>query len=155
AELVDGSVVRGETNISKVGGSIKRVYLEPQGCKPMPAALAAIAAADVITIGPGSLYTSLLPPILVDRVADAIAEAKAIKIFVSNLMTQPGETDGLNARQHIEKFAEYAPQIAFDFLIVNNGPLSKTQLEKYTEEGAKQIGVHGSIQQDTIEGAEI
>ena len=155
AELDDGSIVRGETNISKVGGSIQRLYLEPQGCKPMPAALTAIEAADVITIGPGSLYTSLLPPILVDGVADAVAASRAVKIFVCNLMTQPGETDGLTARQHLEKFSEYAPQIAFDFLIVNNGQLSKTQLEKYTEEGAEQIGVHGSISRDTIDGAEI
>src|SRR5436189_150195 len=73
ADLKDGSIVRGETNISKVGHNIARLYLEPSDCRPMPEALAAIHSADVITIGPGSLYTSLLPPILVEGVADAIA----------------------------------------------------------------------------------
>ncbi len=155
AELGDGSIVQGETNIAKVGGSIKRLYLEPQGCKPMPETLAAIAEADVISIGPGSLYTSLLPPILVDGVADAIANARAVKIFVCNLMTQPGETDGLSARAHLEIVRQYAPQIDFDYVIVNNRQISEHQQHLYTEEGAEQIGVHGSISPETIEGAEI
>lgn len=155
AELVDGSTIRGETNIGKVGRKIKRLYLEPQGCKPMPETLAAIAAADAISIGPGSLFTSLLPPILVDGVADAIAGSNAVKIFVCNLMTQPGETDGLSAREHIEIVRQYAPQIDLDYVIVNNTPINEVQMEKYTGEGAEQIGVHGSISPETIEGAEI
>ncbi len=155
AELFDGSTVRGETNIAKVGKAIKRLYLEPQGCKPMPETLTAIAEANVISIGPGSLYTSLLPPILVDGVADAIAESNAVKIFVCNLMTQPGETDGLSARAHLEAVRQYAPQIDFDYVIVNNRPISEHQTQKYTGEGAEQIGVHGSISPETIEGAEI
>lgn len=155
AELADGSTVRGETKIAEVGGSIKRLYLEPQSCKPLPEALAAIGAANVLTIGPGSLFTSLLPPILVDGVADAIADSNAVKVFVCNLMTQPGETDGLTAREHLEIVRQYAPQIDFDYVIVNTRPISETQLEKYTDEGAEQIGVHGSISPETIEGAEI
>lgn len=155
AELFDGSTVRGETNIAKVGKAIKRLYLEPQGCKPMPETLTAIAEANVISIGPGSLYTSLLPPILVDGVADAIAESNAVKIFVCNLMTQPGETDGLSARAHLEAVRQYAPQIDFDYVIVNNRPISEHQTQLYTGEGAEQIGVHGSISPETIEGAEI
>src|SRR5688572_19054207 len=102
AVLADGSTVQGETNISRVGGDIRRLYLEPTGSKPLPETLSAIAAANVITIGPGSLFTSLLPPILVDGVADAIASSSAIKIFVCNLMTQPGETDGFSSRRHLE-----------------------------------------------------
>ncbi|CAN5466092.1 hypothetical protein BH10ACI3_BH10ACI3_29450 [soil metagenome] len=155
AELRDGTTVRGETNIAHVGSEIERLYLEPQGCKPMPEALAAIEAADVISIGPGSLFTSLLPPILVDGVADAIAGSRAVKIFVCNLMTQPGETDGMTARRHLEIVREYAPQIDIDYVVVNNSPISDRQLEKYTGEGAEQIGVHGSITPETIEGAEI
>jgi len=155
AELADGSVVKGETRIGKVGHDIRRLYLEPADCHPMPEALAAIEAANVITIGPGSLFTSLLPPILVDGVADAIAASRAVKIFVCNLMTQPGETDGFSARQHLELFRQYAPQIDFDYVIVNDRPISERQLEKYTGEGAEQIGVHGSITPATIEGAEI
>lgn len=155
AELKDGSVVKGETNIGKVGHMIKRLALDPPDCQPMPETLAAIDAADIITIGPGSLFTSLLPPILVEGVADAIGRSRAIKVFVCNLMTQPGETDGMTSRRHLEIVREYAPQIDFDYVIVNNRPISDRQLEKYTEEGAEQIGVHGSISPETIEGAEI
>ena len=155
AKLKDGSTVHGETNISRLGNEIRRLYLEPAGSKPMPETLAAIKTADVITIGPGSLFTSLLPPILVDGVADAIANSRAIKILVCNLMTQPGETDGLTARRHIELIREYAPTIAFDYVIVNNRPVSDLQMKKYHDEGAEQIGVHGSISPKTIQGAEI
>jgi uncharacterized cofD-like protein len=155
AELNDGTIVQGETEISKVGHNIKRLYLEPSDCKPMPETLAAIEAADVITIGPGSLFTSLLPPILVEGVSDAIAASQAVKIFVCNLMTQPGETDGFTSRQHLETVRSYAPQIDFDYVIVNDRPVTGEQLSKYTSEGAEQIGVHGSISPATIEGAEI
>jgi uncharacterized cofD-like protein len=155
AELTDGSTVRGETKISKVGSFIKRLYLEPEDCHPLPEALAAVYDADVITIGPGSLYTSLLPPILVHGVTQAIAESAAVKIFICNLMTQPGETDGLTSRRHLEIVREYAPEIDFDYVIVNNRPISEDQLQRYSEEGAEQIGVHGSITPETIEGAEV
>ncbi|MGB2751910.1 MAG: gluconeogenesis factor YvcK family protein [Pyrinomonadaceae bacterium] len=155
AELTDGTVVQGETNISHVGHMIKQLRLEPPDCQPMPETLAAIAAANVITVGPGSLYTSLLPPILVAGVADAIARSSAVKIFVCNLMTQPGETDGLSARRHLEIVREYAPQIGFDYVVVNDHPISPLQSEKYTGMGAEQIGVHGSISPETIEGAEL
>lgn len=155
AELEDGSIVRGETNIGKVGISVKRLKLEPEDCHPLPEALAAIYEADVITVGPGSLFTSLLPPILVKGVSEAIAASFATKILICNLMTQPGETDGFSARRHIEIIREYAPQIAFDYIVVNNHPISETQLEKYTEEGAMQIGLHDSISPSTIEGAQI
>src|SRR6476660_952379 len=90
AELVNGTTVRGETKISHVGTMIKRLFLEPADCKPMPEALNAIRDADVISIGPGSLFTSLLPPILVEGVSEAIARSRAVKIFICNLMTQPG-----------------------------------------------------------------
>jgi uncharacterized cofD-like protein len=155
AELNDGSIIRGETNIGKVGNHIKRLYLEPENCHPLPEALAAIYDADVITIGPGSLFTSLVPPILVRGVSEAIAESAAVKIFICNLMTQPGETDGLNSRKHLEIVREYAPEIDFDYVIVNNRPISEEQLARYAEEGAQQIGVHGSITPETIEGAEV
>ena len=155
AELNDGTTVRGETKIAQVGHDIKRLYLEPADCQPMPETLAAIDAANVITIGPGSLFTSLLPPILVEGVADAIASSRAVKIFVCNLMTQPGETDGFSARHHLEIVRDHAPQIDFDYVIVNDHPISHKQLEKYASEGAEQIGVHGSVSPKTIEGAEI
>ena len=155
AELFDGSIVLGETNISKIGNSIKRLRLEPENCQPMPETLAAIADADVITIGPGSLFTSLLPPILVEGVAEAISESPAVKMFICNLMTQPGETDGFTAKRHLEIVEEYAPNIGFDYVIVNNHRISDEQMERYAEEGAMQIGLSDSISPETVEGVEI
>ena len=101
AELEDGSVVRGETQISASRAPIRRLRLEPEKCLPLPEALQAIRSADVITVGPGSLYTSILPNLLVARVAAAIGESQATKIFICNLMTQPGETDNYTARHHL------------------------------------------------------
>ena len=155
AELFDGRIVRGETNVSKVGNLIKRLYLEPENCQPLPETMAAIYEADIITIGPGSLFTSLLPPILVEGVAEAIAESAAVKVFICNLMTQPGETDGYSAHRHLKIVREYAPEIDFDYVLVNNRPISKIQAERYASEGAEQIGVHGSVSPATVEGAEI
>src|SRR5437762_2938709 len=113
AELDDGREVRGETQISAARTPIRHLRLEPEQCLPLPEALASIRAADVITVGPGSLYTSILPNLLVARVASAIGEAHATKIFICNLMTQPGETDGYTARQHMEIVKRYSPEIQF------------------------------------------
>jgi uncharacterized cofD-like protein len=155
AELVDGSVVKGETRISKVGRRIKRLFLEPETCLPMPEARDAIIEADIITVGPGSLFTSLLPPLLVQGVPEAIESSNAVKVFVCNLMTQPGETDGINARRHLAIVREHAPKLNFDFLIVNSQPISSRQSEAYEVEGAEQIGVHGSMADEIIEGARV
>ena len=155
AELHDGRVICGETNISKVGPVIKRLRLEPENCDPMPEAIEAIREADVITVGPGSLFTSLLPPLLVAGVPGAIAGSRAVKIFVNNLMTQPGETDGFTSARHLETLRQYAPEIKFDYLLVNDRPISERQRELYEFEGAEQIGVHGSIREVEIEGARV
>lgn len=141
AELEDGTVVRGETQISASHSAINSLRLEPEQCLPLPEALAAIRTADVITVGPGSLYTSILPNLLVARVAQAIGDAQATKIFICNLMTQPGETDGYTARQHLEVVKKYAPEIHFDFVIVNSRPVSEEQRVRYAAEGANQIGL--------------
>jgi uncharacterized cofD-like protein len=148
AELEDGSIVRGETQISASTIPIKRLRLEPEKCLPLPQVLKAIRAADVITVGPGSLYTSILPNLLVAQVSKVIGETSATKIFVSNLMTQPGETDGYSAGQHLETVKKYAPEIHFDFILVNNRRISDQQAELYAAEDAHQIGLH-----DTIESA--
>ena len=155
AHLTDGSVVRGETNLSKVGGLIERLYLEPSDCQPMPKAIAAIEKADMITLGPGSLFTSLLPPLLVHGVIEALARSSAVKVFVCNLMTQPGETDGMTSRRHLEVVKQYAPEITFDFIVVNNSPIAERQATLYGLEGAEQIGVHGSIEETAMTDTEI
>ena len=141
AELEDGSIVRGETQISASRAPIRRLRLEPEQCLPLPETLKAIRAADVITVGPGSLYTSILPNLLVSRVAAAIGESQAKKIFICNLMTQPGETDNYTARQHLETTKSYAPEIHFDFVIVNDRRITKEQALRYAQECAYQIGI--------------
>jgi uncharacterized cofD-like protein len=145
AELEDGTHVRGETQITASGKPISRLRLEPEQCLPLPEALAAIRAADAITIGPGSLYTSILPNLLVARVAQSIGHTRALKIFICNLMTQPGETDGYTARQHLEVVKRYAPEIAFDFVVVNNRPISHEQALLYAADGAYQIGMQDHL----------
>jgi uncharacterized cofD-like protein len=141
AELEDGNIVRGETQISASRAPIRRLRLEPEQCLPLPEVLKAIRAADVITVGPGSLYTSILPNLLVARVSQAIGESHATRIFICNLMTQPGETDNYTARQHLETIKDYAPDIHFDFVIVNDRRITKEQSERYALEGAHQIGI--------------
>ncbi|MBA3516028.1 MAG: uridine diphosphate-N-acetylglucosamine-binding protein YvcK [Pyrinomonadaceae bacterium] len=143
AELEDGTVVRGETQITASRSAIRSLRLEPEQCLPLPDALAAIRTAHVITVGPGSLYTSILPNLLVKGVAKSIGDAQATKIFICNLMTQPGETDGYTARQHLEMVKKYAPEIHFDFVIVNSRPVSEEQRRRYAAEGANQVGFEG------------
>ncbi len=146
AELEDGSVVSGETQISKSSQPIRRLRLEPERCLPLPQVLKAIRGADIITVGPGSLYTSILPNLLVAQVAKVIGQTQATKIFVNNLMTQPGETDGYTARAHLETIKQYAPEIHFDFVIVNDRRVSPEQAERYAAEGAYQIGIDDPIE---------
>jgi uncharacterized cofD-like protein len=155
AELDSGENILGETNVGRVGSKIKKLRLEPETCHPLPEVLEAIREADIITIGPGSLFTSLIPPILVQGVAKEIAASSAVKIFICNLMTQPGETEGLSARRHLEIIKDHVPEIDFDHVIVNNHPINKVQAERYESEGAKQIGLADSISPQTIENAEI
>lgn len=139
AELEDGREVHGETQITGAHAPIRHLRLEPEQCLPLPDALAAIRAADVITIGPGSLYTSILPNLLVAKVADAIGEARATRVFVTNLMTQPGETDGYDAYSHLAAVKKYAPQISFDYALVNDRPISAEQEALYRADGAYQV----------------
>lgn len=155
AELEDGSVVSGETQISKSFQPIRRLRLEPERCLPLPQVLKAIRAADVITVGPGSLYTSILPNLLVAQVARVIGQSSATKIFVNNLMTQPGETDGFTARAHLETVRQYAPEIHFDFVVVNERRINKEQAELYAGEGAYQIGIDDPIEDALDQATEI
>ncbi len=141
AELADGTEVRGETHITASLAPIRRLRLEPEHCLPLPEALRTIRAADVITVGPGSLYTSILPNLLVAKVSQAIGQSQATKIFICNLMTQPGETDNYSARQHLETVKKYAPEIHFDFVVVNDRRITPEQVERYALEGAHQIGI--------------
>jgi uncharacterized cofD-like protein len=155
AELEDGTVVLGETQISASKLPIRRLRLEPEQCLPLPEALKAIRAADIITVGPGSLYTSILPNLLVAQVARVIGQTRATKVFVNNLMTQPGETDGYSARKHLETIKKYAPEIHFDFVVVNSRRITKEQADLYAAEGAYQIGIDDPIEDALDQTTEI
>jgi uncharacterized cofD-like protein len=139
AELDDGREVHGETQITAARGEIRRLRLVPTECLPLPAAIAAIQTADVITIGPGSLYTSIIPNLLVKGVPEAIGESDATKIFIANLMTQPGETDGFGFREHLASVRKYAPQIHFDFAVINDQCITSEQARVYAADGAVQV----------------
>jgi len=145
AELDDGREVLGESQITAARRAIRRLRLEPEQCLPLPLALTAIYEADVITVGPGSLYTSILPNLLVSKVAKTIADAHGMKIFIANLMTQPGETDGYDLRQHLNTVRSYAPEIKFDAVIVNNRSISDEQARVYAADGACQIDIDGNL----------
>jgi uncharacterized cofD-like protein len=131
AVLEDGSVVDGESNIPNADRPIHHVELVPGDVEPLPEALEAIAQADAIVIGPGSLYTSILPNLLVPGLASAIAASPAKKIFVCNVMTQPGETDSFSASRHVEVIYQHVGKRLFDYIIVNGASLPKEALEKY------------------------
>jgi len=142
AMMHDGSMVRGETNITASKQSIMELVLEPADAEPLPEMLDAMANADLITLGPGSLYTSLVTNLLVRGVPEALAASKATKVYVCNLMTQANESLGLSASQHIEKILQHAGEAAssiFDYALVNIAPISAKRLEQYAREGQNPI----------------
>ena len=139
ALMADGSRVRGETRITASKGRIKELVLVPPDVQPMPQTLAAIASADLITIGPGSLFTSLIPNLLVKGIPEAIVESPAIKVYVCNLMTQANESLGLTAADHIRALDQHAGRRIFDYALVNRTPASSNLKAKYALEGASQI----------------
>jgi uncharacterized cofD-like protein len=136
AEMDDGSVIHGETNISATKQRIVKLRIEPERVDPLPETLEAISRADVITLGPGSLYTSLITNLLVEGIPEALAAAPGIRIYICNLMTQANESLDLTASQHIEKIYEHARAPIFDYAIVNTAPVSEELRERYATEGA-------------------
>ncbi len=139
ALMEDGSRVRGETNITASKERIRELFLVPPDVGPMPQTLEAIAHADVITIGPGSLFTSLIPNLLVRGIAQAIVESPATKVYICNLMTQANESLGLTAADHIRALNGHAQKQLFDFALINRTPVSDEMKSKYAREGACQI----------------
>lgn len=136
AELENGELVAGETNISRSTTPIRRISLDPSTCRPPEDALEALSHADLVLIGPGSLYTSLVPNILVPGVAEAIKSSGALVVYVSNVMTQPGETMGYSIADHVEALAAHAPALELSHILANSAPVPETILARYREEGA-------------------
>src|SRR5205807_1201917 len=139
ALMEDGSRVRGETKITASKGRIKELVLVPPDVEPLSQTLEAIASAHLITIGPGSLFTSLIPNLLVRGIPQAIIESPATKVFVCNLMTQANESLGLTAADHIHALNRHAGGRIFDYALINRTPVSPALKAKYALEGASQI----------------
>ena len=138
AHMDDGSIVRGETNITASTHRIVELMMEPPNAEPLPQTLEAIAKADLVTLGPGSLYTSLITNLLVRSIPEALAATRAVRVFVCNLMTQANESIGLTASQHIAKINQHSRNVSqplFDYALINTAPISPALLAKYALEG--------------------
>ena len=141
AVMEDGTVVQGESNIPEVHKQIHRVRLFPEEVRPVQSALDALANADAIILGPGSLYTSIMPNLLVDKVAETIRKSKAIKIYICNVMTQPGETDGYTASMHAKAIIDHGGKGIIDYMLVNDAPISADMQDFYAAKGAYPVEV--------------
>jgi uncharacterized cofD-like protein len=133
AELSDGTLAEGETNITKTPLPVKHVMLHPSNVKPLEETIKAIETADCIVLGPGSVFTSIIPNLLVTGIPEAIAASDAVKIYVCNVMTQPGETDGFDATDHVRAVARHTDHRVFNHVLVNQAKPRKQLLDRYAE----------------------
>jgi uncharacterized cofD-like protein len=145
AAFEDGCDIRGETAIAARRGRIKKLALERR-VRPVPEAIEALVNADLIVVGPGSLYTSIIPNLLVDGVAATISAVKATRVYVANLMTEPGETDGYSLGDHLRVIREHTGFDLFDYVLVNRAPLPYPALAHYAADGARVIGLNDGVE---------
>ena len=141
AEMTDGTIVEGESNIPNSGKRIQRIYSDPAQPKPEGAALRAIDEADVIIFGPGSLYTSIIPNLLTDKIASHVRASKANKIYIANVMTQPGETTGYTLNDHVEALIAHGGEGIVDTVLANDGPLPIQMVEQYSAVGSEPVAL--------------
>lgn len=139
AELADGRVIAGETDIAGARGRVRRVFFHPESPAAFPEVLSALENADLIVLGPGSLYTSVLPNLMVAGVADAIRRSAALKVYVCNIMTQPGETDGYSVADHVQAILDHAGPGVIDCVVVNTLSIPPFLREKYEGQGAAPV----------------
>jgi uncharacterized cofD-like protein len=135
----DGERVRGETQITASRSGIARLRLVPANVRPLPQALEAILHADIVSIGPGSLFTSCIPNLLVRGVPEAICRSNALRVYIANLMTQPNESTGLSASQHIEAIFNHAKCRVFDYAMLNIGPIPHELRARYAEDNSEPL----------------
>jgi uncharacterized cofD-like protein len=135
----DGSVTEGESLIPEAHSPINKVYLKPEGSPATPEALKAIEEAQIIVLGPGSLYTSIIPNLLIKDITDALISTNAIKIYVCNIMTQPGETDNFSAFSHVRTLVDHSHTRALDYCIVNTGAISAETLSRYAQQNSRPV----------------
>jgi len=141
AALANGKVIAGETRIGATRIPIRRVRLVPRKVKPLPEVLEAIAAADLILLGPGSLFTSIIPNLLVSGFAEAIEKSRATRVYIANLMTQPGETLGYTLMDHVRAIRQHTGRKIIDCIVLNNKPLAPEVLRRYKSEDAEPVFV--------------
>jgi uncharacterized cofD-like protein len=141
ATLQDGRKVHGETRISASRKPIRKLSLLPRTVRPLPKALEAIQNADLILLGPGSLYTSILPNLLIPEIANAIAKSKALRVYIANLMTQPGETSGYALADHLTAIQRHTPRKLIDWVVANRQSISPGVAKRYRAEGADPVSV--------------
>ncbi|MCK4257828.1 MAG: YvcK family protein [Halanaerobiales bacterium] len=141
AEHKDGKITNGESKIGDYQKPIKKVFLKPKDAAPLPETIKAIKNADAIILGPGSLFTSVIPNLLIKDVAEAIRESNALKIYICNVMTQPGETDHYSVADHAEQIINHVGFKVFDYIVVNDEEITEDLAEKYAEEGAHSVEV--------------
>ena len=137
----NGTIAQGESDVPKPGMRISRVWLEPEDPLPAPGVLETLESADAIVIGPGSLYTSIIPNLLVGRIASAIKASPGIKIYICNLMTQAGETDGYSATDHVRALLEYLPASSIDVCVLNSSPVGRPVANRYLKFGSEIVTV--------------
>ncbi len=141
AQMTDGKIVLGETRIAKSGKKIRRLSLLPREVRPLPEVLEAIRQANLILIGPGSLYTSILPNLLVSGVAEAIENSSATRVYIANLMTQPGETEGFSLADHVRVISGHTRRKIIDWVVASNQSVSPDVARRYSRRGAEPVRV--------------
>lgn len=141
-ESADGRLVVGETAIS-TSGPPRRVALSPADAPALPEVLAALRQAQLVVLGPGSLFTSIIPNLLVRGVVQALAESRALKVYVANLVTQPGETTGFSLGDHLQALKTYAPSLQVDVVLANSEPLPPEVAARYRAAGAEPVALEG------------
>lgn len=139
AELQDGTQLTGESLIGKSPQPISRVWLEPADATPLAEAIQAIDNADMIILGPGSLYTSVLPNLLIGPIADAIRHSNAIRVYVANIMTEPGETGNFTVMDHVRALEHHVGKGLIDIVIVNNQEIPEDLLRRYAHQGSEPV----------------
>jgi uncharacterized cofD-like protein len=141
AVLENGKSVHGETRITASRSRIKKLTLTPPNARPLDEAVEAIREADLILMGPGSLYTSILPNLLIPEIARAIARSRAPRVYIANLMTQPGETTDYSVAEHLRAIQEHVKPRIVDFVLANRQMVSPAVARRYQREGAAPVTV--------------
>src|ERR1700680_2562643 len=142
ATMEGGGKVHGETRIPASRKPIKKLSLLPRTVRPLPKALEAIQQADLILLGPGSLYTSILPNLLIPEIVNAIAKSKAPRVYISNLMTQPGETSGYSLADHLRAIERHTPRRVIDWVVANRQAISPEVAKRYRAQGAEPVAIN-------------